>query len=112
MNKKIKKRLLLIFIFFITLLYVFYYSIEINESFTESIKTRTLKNDGFCVMYNPDYNDWTFDHVILSISDIVALDIAEKSNLRGEDYIIFRNRIKVFIRSNYYDYIKSRWENK
>ena len=61
---------------------------------------------------NPDYNDWTFDHVILSISDIVALDIAEKSNLRGEDYIIFRNRIKVFIRSNYYDYIKSRWENK
>jgi hypothetical protein len=57
MNKKIKKRLLLIFIFFITLIYVFYYSIEINESFTESIKTRTLKNDGFCVMYNPDYND-------------------------------------------------------
>ena len=61
---------------------------------------------------NPDYNDWTFDHVILSISDIVALDIAEKANIHGEDYIIFRNRIKVFIRSNYYDYIKSRWENK
>ena len=38
-----KKMLLLIIIFLITLLYIFYYSIEINESFKESIKTRTLK---------------------------------------------------------------------
>ena len=64
------------------------------------------------IINNPNYSDFTFDHVISIIRDRIALDIAEKSNLRGEDYTIFRNRIKVFINSNYYDYIKSRWENQ
>jgi len=64
------------------------------------------------IINNPDYSDITFDHVISIIRDVIALDVAEKSNLRGEDYTTFRDKIKVFIHNNYYDYIKSRWENQ
>jgi hypothetical protein len=56
MSKNKKIMLILIIIF---LIYVLYYFIEINESFEESIKTRTLKNDGFCVIYNPEYSKIT-----------------------------------------------------
>ena len=64
------------------------------------------------IINNPNYSNFTFDHVISIIRDGIALDIAEKSNLHGEDYATFRDKIKVFIHNNYYDYIKSRWENK
>jgi hypothetical protein len=59
MNKKYNKKFLALIIIFFIALYILYYSIEINESFEESIKTRTLKNDGFCVIYNSKYSKIT-----------------------------------------------------
>jgi len=58
MNKKTS----IVYTFFsITLIYVLYYLNEINEYFELSLKTRTLKNDGFCVLYNPKYSRLTVD---------------------------------------------------
>lgn len=41
--------------YFIVMLLIFYYLFESNESMEESIQTRSLNNDGFCVLYNTNY---------------------------------------------------------
>ena len=61
MSKENKKMLTLTIIFSITFLYIIYYLRETDEYFEESIETRSLKNDGFCVLYNPDYSKITQD---------------------------------------------------
>jgi len=49
--------LLIYFIVF----YILYYLQETRENFDTSIKNRTLNNDGFCILYNPNYASNTFD---------------------------------------------------
>jgi hypothetical protein len=46
------------------------------------------------------------DHLILHIADNVAVEMANESNVGGDDYITFRNQIKQYIRSNFYGHIK------
>ncbi len=46
----------ILLIIFLTLIYISYYFVELNENYLISIKNRTIKNDGFCVLYNDNYN--------------------------------------------------------
>ena len=41
--------------YFIIMLLIFYYLFESNETTEESIRIRSLNNDGFCVLYNQTY---------------------------------------------------------
>jgi hypothetical protein len=50
------------------------------------------------------------DHLILHIADSVAVEMANESNLDGDEYIIFRNQIKQYFRSIFYGHIKEFWE--
>jgi hypothetical protein len=50
------------------------------------------------------------DHLILHISDAVAVEMANESNIDGDNYIIFRNQIKQYIRNNFYEHIKDFWQ--
>lgn len=45
-----------IIIIIIILLSIFYFSFETEESYQESVKIRSIENDGFCVLYNPQYS--------------------------------------------------------
>jgi hypothetical protein len=47
------------FIFFVILIYILFYFPELDQYYTESILTRTIENDGFCVLYNPLYSKKT-----------------------------------------------------
>jgi hypothetical protein len=51
------------------------------------------------------------DHLILNIADNVAVEMADESNLDGDEYIIFRNQIKQYIRSNFYEHIRDCWQS-
>jgi hypothetical protein len=51
------------------------------------------------------------DHLILHIADNVAVEMANESNLEGDEYITFRNQIKQYIRTNFYGHIKEYWES-
>jgi hypothetical protein len=51
------------------------------------------------------------DHLILHIADNVAVEMANESNLEGDEYITFRNQIKQYIRTNFYEHIKEYWES-
>lgn len=46
------------------------------------------------------------EHLILHIADNVAVEMANESKLEGDEYITFRNQIKQYIRSNFYEHIK------
>jgi uncharacterized UPF0146 family protein len=59
-------------------------------------------------------NDLRFtplEHLILHIADNVAVDMAIESKLEGDEIIIFRNQIKQYIRTNFYEHIKEFWES-
>ncbi len=51
------------------------------------------------------------DHLILHIADNVAVEMANESKLDGDEYITFRNQIKQYIRTNFYEHIKEYWES-
>jgi hypothetical protein len=51
------------------------------------------------------------EHLILHIADNVGVEMANESNLGGDDYITFRNQIKQYIRSNFYGHIKEFWQS-
>ena len=57
-----------------------------------------------------ELNNMSLDDLILNISNKVAIEMADESNLEGDDYIIFRNQIKQYIRGGFYSYIKEYWE--
>ena len=52
------------------------------------------------------------EYLILDIADSVAIEMANESNLDGDEYIIFRNQIKQYIRSNFYEHIKEFWQKE
>lgn len=43
------------------LYYTWYYNVEQNEYYTISLQTRSIENDGFCVLYNSEYAEKTTD---------------------------------------------------
>ena len=51
---KINKNLLIIILLFL-IIHIFY-TIEFYEDYSESIKTRTIENDGFFVLHNYIYS--------------------------------------------------------
>jgi len=66
---------------------IVYFGIETNEDYSESMQTRTIENDGFCVLYNKIYADKTTNYAceelandILSIlpSDYIFIDYVYK----------------------------------
>jgi hypothetical protein len=58
-----------------------------------------------------DLYNLSLEHLILNISENVAVEMANESNLDGDKYIIFRNQIKQYIRSSFYEHIKEYWES-
>jgi hypothetical protein len=58
-----------------------------------------------------DLDNISLEHLILNISENVAVEMANESNLDGDKYIIFRNQIKQYIRSTFYEHIKEYWES-
>lgn len=50
--------------------------------------------------------------LILIVSDMVSSSIAHEINLRGDEFITFRNQTKQYIRNNFYSRIKEFWESK
>ena len=51
-------------------------------------------------------------NLLLIVSDTVGRDIADKTNLKDDDYITFRNQMIQYIRTNFYEYIKEFLESK
>jgi hypothetical protein len=52
------------------------------------------------------------DHLILHIADNVAVDIVRESNITDNDeWVTFRNQIKQYIRTNFYEHIKEFWQS-
>ena len=49
-------------------------------------------------------------NLVLIVADNVGVNMADDTNIQGDDYVIYRNQIKQYIRSNFYDYIKEFWE--
>lgn len=74
-KRNININIILTIIFSITLLYILYYWSETNEYFEESIEIRTLKNDGFCVLYNPDYSKITQNKPCLKLVNDVLTNL-------------------------------------
>jgi hypothetical protein len=75
------------YIILLLALILIYFGIESDEDYTESIKTRTIEKDGFCVLYNKIYSDKTtgpacpeLSNDILSIlpADYIFIDYVYK----------------------------------
>ena len=56
--------------------------------------------------------DIPLSNLILIIAEYVSNNMASSSNLGGDEYISFRNQIKLYIRNNFYEYIKEFLESK
>ncbi len=56
--------------------------------------------------------DIPLSNLILIIAEYVSTNMASSSNLGGDEYITFRNQIKLYIRNNFYEYIKEFLESK
>lgn len=62
-----------------------------------------------------DVRSWSvipLQNLILIVAEYVSNNIATSSNLGGDEFVTFRNQIKLYIRNNFYDYIKEFWESK
>jgi hypothetical protein len=96
-----------------------YFQEPINES--NSVKYRLLRRESDMehridnqLMMAKLQNDLYFvplDHLILHIADNVAVEMARESNLDGDEFITFRNQIKQYIRTNFYEHIKEFWQS-
>jgi hypothetical protein len=52
------------------------------------------------------------DHLILHIADNVAVDMVRESNITdNNEWVTFRNQIKQYIRTNFYEHIKEFWQS-
>jgi hypothetical protein len=74
---------------------------EIRDRIDNQLMIAKLQNDLYYI---------SLEDLILNISNKVAIEMADESNLEGDDYIIFRNQIKQYIRGGFYPYIKEYWE--
>ena len=69
---------------------------------------KIIKND----FSTQDIKSLPFDNFILICSNYVANEIANETNLEGDEFVTFRNQIKNYIRNNFYDYLKEYWESR
>jgi len=56
--------------------------------------------------------DIPLSNLILIIAEYVSNNMASSSNLGGDEYITFRNQVKLYIRNNFYEHIKEFLESK
>lgn len=75
-----RKPIIILFILVCLLVYILYYNSEEYEDFRESIKNRTLDNDGFCVLYNRDYAMYTQDYPCIKLKQDIL-------NILPKDYV-------------------------
>lgn len=69
-----------------------------------------LDNQLMMVKLQHDLYFVPLEHLILHTADNVAIEMANEANLDGDEYITFRNQIKQYIRTNFYEYIKEFWQ--
>lgn len=74
------------------------------------IKSR-IDNLLLMTKHQNDLNYVPLDHLLLHIADDVAVSIANETNLENDEYITFRNQLKQYIRTNFYEHIKDYWES-
>jgi hypothetical protein len=75
---------------------------DIKHRIDNQLMITKLQNDLYYI---------SLEDLILNISENVAVEMANESNLEGDKYIIFRNQIKQYIRSAFYEHIKEYWES-
>jgi hypothetical protein len=75
---------------------------DIEHRIDNQLMIAKLQNDLYYI---------SLEDLILNISENVAVEMANESNLDGDKYIIFRNQIKQYIRSSFYEHIKEYWES-
>ena len=56
--------------------------------------------------------DIPLSNLILIIAEYVSNNMASSSNLGGDEFITFRNQIKLYIRNNFYEHIKEFLDSK
>ena len=66
------------------LLYIIYYWIEFNEDAIHSIRDKTIEDDGYCILYDPKYND-----ILDPYKKIESLNFLKKNVLQelAEGYV-------------------------
>ena len=74
---------------------------DIEKRVNNQLLMSTLQHDIYFI---------PLDHLILHVADNVAVEMSNESNLEGDNFVIFRNQIKQFIRNNFYTHIKQYWE--
>jgi hypothetical protein len=81
---------------------------EMKKLIDDSLELIDLQND----LTRRGWNVIPLQNLSLIVAEYVSNTIATKSNLDGDDYVIFRNQIKQYIKNNFYDYLKEFWESK
>jgi hypothetical protein len=81
---------------------------EMKKLIDDSLELIDLQND----LTKRGWNVIPLQNLSLIVAEYVSNTIATKSNLDGDDYVIFRNQIKQYIKNNFYDYLKEFWESK
>jgi len=86
----------------------------ITESQTKFIRRYREIEDGiynYLLGHNIHPMD-KFDDFLSGVAWDVAIDITQQTSLRRDDYVIFRNQLIQFIKTNFYDELKEYWDNK
>jgi hypothetical protein len=64
---------LYVLVILVFVLYIAYYNFELVESYDTSVKTRTIADDGFCVLFDKHYSDQTHDYPCIKLQkDILS----------------------------------------
>ena len=51
-----------------------------------------------------------FNFLLLTIANNVGIEMADESNLEGDEFITFRNQVKQYVNTNFYQHIKDFWK--
>ena len=81
---------------------------EMKKLIDDSLELIDSQND----LTRRGWNVIPLQNLSLIVAEYVSNTIATESNLDDDDYVIFRNQIKQYIKNNFYDYLKEFWESK
>ena len=56
------------------------------------------------------YHNLSFNNFVLTVAENVGDIIATNNGLTGDEWVIFRNQIKQFIRNYFYEDMKNFWD--
>lgn len=62
-------------------------------------------------MLNTDSMFVPFNYLLLTIANNVGIEMADEANLEGDEFITFRNQVKQYVNTNFYQYIKDFWKS-